>query len=165
MSVTHAHTSKERQQPGSNSKHSLATHKKSVHKSAVLKDPVIPSKPPTNQSDENIVSSSPDAPDKDKVQPVDGKQAIGAKDEVVSNSANPSQGNEKNNKLRNSIIAVLFVIAFAAIGYGDYEHIKYAAAAKDDALRAAAGNSATSNSAPAKTSTNNTDAIPSQFMR
>ena len=164
MPASHAHTTKEHHQPKSHSKHAPVTHEKPDHKSAIAKEPVTTSNSPQqNQPDKNSASFSQDTTDKDKVKPIDG-QAMGAKDEAASTSRNPSQANEKDNKLRNSIIAVLFVIAFAAIGYGDYEHVKYVAAAKDDTLRAAAGNSATANTT-AKTTTNPTDGTPSQFMR
>jgi uncharacterized membrane protein YebE (DUF533 family) len=98
---------------------------------------------------------------KGKIEQIAAKQTAGnAKGGTSFISDDSLKNDKKDNKLKNKIIAVLFVIAFAAIGYGDYEHIKYAASAKDDALRAAAGNSAA-----APHSTSNTGDTPTQFMR
>jgi hypothetical protein len=174
MPASHTHTAKEHHHPKSNSKHTAAPHEKPSHIKAVKKDAAIPLNSPQNQNepDQNIAPPNQDKTDKTdtnkaEVKPIDGKQAIGEKADAASASSNPSQSTEKDNKLRNGIIAVLFVIAFAAIGYGDYEHVKYVAAAKDDALRAAATNSATSNSNSNSTDTSsqNSGGPPAQFMR
>ena len=97
---------------------------------------------------------------KGKIEQIVAKQPSDAKGDTSSVSDAPLKRDKKDNTLKNRIIAVLFVIAFAAIGYGDYEHVKYAASVKDDALRAAAGNSAA-----APHSTSNTGDTPAQFMR
>ena len=111
--------------------------------------------PPLTPNNAKVIDAS-----KGKIEQIAPKQTSNAKGGAGSISDDPLKNDKKDNKLKNKIIAVLFVIAFAAIGYGNYEHVKYRAAAKDDALRAAAGNNAAGTH-----STSNAGGTPAQFMR